>query len=71
MPPLWMRIWSFLAAVVRTRLTEKHSSPRMKSTRKLLPVKMMMTLSPWVLGPCQGSDDSLGVLPLVLALMLA
>jgi hypothetical protein len=57
--------------VVRTRLTRKRSSPRMKSTRKLLPMKMTTTLSPWVVGPRQGSEGSLGVLPLALTLMLA
>jgi hypothetical protein len=41
------------------------------STGKLLPAKMTTTLNPWVVGPSQGSDGGLGVLPLALALMLA
>jgi hypothetical protein len=40
------------------------------SEDELLPTKMTMTLSPWVVGPRRGSDGGLGVLPLALALML-
>jgi hypothetical protein len=40
-------------------LTGKRSSPRMKLSGKLLPSKMMTTSSPWVAGPCRGSDGGL------------
>jgi hypothetical protein len=42
---------------VRTKLTGKRSLPRMKSTEKFLPQKMM-TSSLWVAGLRQGSDGA-------------
>jgi hypothetical protein len=57
--------------IARTKLTGKRSSPGMKLTSKLLPLKMSMISSLWVAGLHQGSDGDLDTLLLALGLMLA